>query len=87
MTSVDLWVDFNELDERNELSSLVEYLSPGVPMLQVGSEITVGDTEGNSSQAQVTAVDDGVIVVALRGQRRRAGASSVPLANRELLDA
>jgi hypothetical protein len=88
MSAVDLWVDFNELDERNRLSSLIEFISPGVRKLAVGAIIMVGDYEGNRSEAEVIAMDDEVVEVALRGHSCGSeDDAACPVDDRELLGA
>jgi hypothetical protein len=88
MSAVDLWVDFNELDEHNKLSSLAEFVSPGVKSLSIGTVISVGDYEGNRCEAEVLVVDDDLIEVALRGDVfHRADGSTCPISDWDFQDA
>lgn len=59
----DLWVDFNALDERDQVQTLAEYAEPDAPLF-VGSTLIVGDDDGNSAKAHVLEVRaDGCVTV------------------------
>jgi len=60
-----LWVDFNEVDKRDHLTSLAEFAEKGV-VLALGQTILVGDDDGNLCSALVTDLsDDGLVGLTL----------------------
>lgn len=74
MLKRDLWVDFNDADAKDRLSTVLEYATPGA-RIDVGTTIVVGDDEGNRCSAYVLSVDeDGVVELALDGDSFQNGA-------------
>lgn len=57
-----VWVDFNDCDERGLTSTLARFAAPGVD-LSVGARVLAGDHEGNLCWAEVRAHEPGGLVL------------------------
>lgn len=79
MPGYDLWVDFNDVDNRCRLASLARFSSGAAPLVK-GRLIRVGDDEGNTSLAHVVANDGKLVEVEVDPTTfRPAGAEPVPV--------
>jgi hypothetical protein len=56
----DIWVDFNDVDDRGQVVTFSDFAEPGVTMAR-GAAVVAGDDEGNRADARVI------------GKRRRRG--------------
>lgn len=60
-----LWVDFNDVDERGYVLTLLKFREPGVTF-EVGDRIVVGDDEGTRAYADVVEVEQyGIVALAI----------------------
>jgi hypothetical protein len=83
MPVYDLWVDFNDADNRSRLTSLVRF-STGTPLTK-GRLIRIGDDEGNTSLAHVVVNDGDLIEVEMDPTTfRPAGSKPVPVSEDSL---
>lgn len=65
MTARQLWVDFNDVDDRGHVDTLAKFAEPGAD-LSIGARLLVGDDEGNLSEAEVISVNaNGIVRLAL----------------------
>jgi hypothetical protein len=63
-----IWVDFNEQDDKGRALTLCRFVEPGVD-LSLGARILAGDHEGNLCWANIANVTaNGVITLALDGE-------------------
>jgi len=68
MLERDLWVDFNDADAKDRLSTLLEFATPGA-RIDVGEIILVADDEGNRAEAYVAGIyPNGVVELVLQGE-------------------
>jgi hypothetical protein len=48
----DIWVEFNDLDDRGRVTTYADVAEPGVPLFR-GALVVAGDDEGNRARARV----------------------------------
>jgi hypothetical protein len=59
----DVWADFNDIDERGQLLTLVRFATG---KLFAGQRVTAGDIEGNRCDASVVDIDsDGSVTLSM----------------------
>lgn len=60
-----VWVDFNDVDDRGQTTTLARFAEPGVH-LDLGLQVVAGDDDGNVCDARVVDMGrDGSVVLAL----------------------
>ena len=58
---IDLWVDFNSVDENGVTTSLIEFARPN-RLLAVRAIVTVGDDDGNTAKAKIIHITDSFVI-------------------------
>ncbi|MCU1490833.1 MAG: hypothetical protein JWM85_2238 [Acidimicrobiaceae bacterium] len=64
MADRDLWVDFNDADHQNRISTLLRFADVN-RVFEIGESVVVGDDEGNFCHAVVEAIGERVIDLVL----------------------
>ena len=63
--SPEVWVDYNDVDERENVLTLVKFFAPGIKA-SVGLRVRTGDFEGNRCEGTIVELQDrGVVAISL----------------------